>query len=196
MIVMHDRKTTMKIIAHEITPYKAIIDGVEKEFTRVHITTQLTDKEYPQRLQGFIFESETEAKEFLQKSCTHEALTDTGENLLFCPICDKSWVEYKEGPAEKYDLKDITNELSQFHRGLSAISSQDGIFVGGKSDGQMYARRYNSDKMTSNEEVYYRTGEVWLDEKYGNHFIVYRPMLKARDFLPFPEMDINNNPKL
>ena len=69
-------------------------------------------------------------------------------------------------------MKDVTNELSQFERGLLFYNCDLGVLRKGENH-NTYHRRFSSERMTSNGETYYRTGEIEIDDE-GSYYIVYR----------------------
>lgn len=73
-------------------------------------------------------------------------------------------------------MKDITNETDQLTRGLLWANSPDGYLKGGKSNGLKFLRRFRSNTMESQGEVYKRNGTIlWNDNptEPDKYYIVY-----------------------
>ncbi len=68
-------------------------------------------------------------------------------------------------------VKDVTNDLTQWQRGLLFYNCGQGLMIDKKGNQRWFKRNFRSEKIEDDKVMYYRTGEIYSD---GNYLIVYR----------------------
>jgi len=68
----------------------------------------------------------------------------------------------------------ITNELSQFERGLLFYNCGEGICVDREGNESWFKRNFASNKIESDGKVFFRTGEIFENSDSNSPVIVYR----------------------
>jgi len=69
-------------------------------------------------------------------------------------------------------MKDITEEYTQFQRGMQVYICPSGVLIDKDGNEFSFKRNFSSNKMESDGKTYHRTGEIFEEDNHP--VIVYR----------------------